>query len=102
MLHALPIIDKSQSAPDHEAQARMLLQEWVDMMDCPPRPYYRRRFWQWLHAGFEYELLQAAMVDTMCAPTPAWRYLEAILMRCGADQCFTGYAYANRRRPRSG
>lgn len=101
MLHALPIIDNTQPSQDYDTQARMLLQEWVDMMDCPPRPYYRRRLYQWLSSGIEAELISAAMADTMCAPTPAWRYLEAIIMRCTSEHCYTGFAYANRRRPRS-
>lgn len=100
MLHALPIIDNTQPSIDLDTEARLLMQEWIDMMGSPARPYYQRRLHQWLSMGFEPGLLRSAMNDTMCAPSPAWRYLEAIIMRCGADKCYTEYGYINRRRPR--
>ena len=100
MLHALPSLDNTQPSQDYYTQARMLLQEWVDMMDCPPRPYYRRRLFQWLSSGIEADMIRAAMDDTMSAPVPAWRYLEAIMLRCSSERCYTAYGYINRRRPR--
>lgn len=56
-----------------------------DVFDIPMRKYHRDQCSFWISEGLDPDIIVAAIQETAGAPFPAWRYTEAIIASCFAN-----------------
>lgn len=62
-------------------------------------PFMRRDLAVWRqNFAVSFDLIEAALRDTLKAPRPSWTYLARIVERCIAEGCLTGAQFEQRSR----
>lgn len=97
----LRLVNANACSPVESRIVNRLISCWEENTGFHCMPYQVRNICEWLEGGFEPEVIEMAIEQTVTAPQPAWRYLQSIMSYSRQDGAFSLDAFLRRPRRRS-